>query len=342
MSTLSQLPKTSALLERPTKPSLPALTQALLTDWAADPEAVDLELILAELRLAAPGTSGPDLADRLGHLVWWDQAKLAGSHLGFEGRARSVLGTAFELGVLLISTGAEHPHLQEASLSDIHERWVRHQAADDISRATNLRTSLVLLIIVEGKNSLAPDLYVVAHRMPGDNNESPPPIGVIPVRLHQALEKVKRDGLRRDLALSRELGDLAGLVARSTQDDWREVLKPFDRKRLIDRYRLELRKALESTMGLLEEAAGEQATTPEALSELREAASILVFRVYFVVALERRRLLYTRAMKPGEGLIGLLAAGEQAKDSPFLYLQDLTTAIREDKSVTGRKKRLPV
>ncbi|EDM74266.1 hypothetical protein PPSIR1_05876 [Plesiocystis pacifica SIR-1] len=342
MSSLGRhLHHTWALLERPAKPGLAALTEALLTDWAADPQAVDIELILAELRLAKPDAH-LDFSAQLGHLVWWEKARLAGSHLSLEADERSALGTAFEFGVLLLSTSADHPHLQEASLNDIHETWVRRQAGDDAARAAALREQLVLLVVLEGKGALAPDLYVVARRAPGENNESPPPIGVIPVRLHRALERANKGEIRRDVVLSRELGGLASLVARSADEHWRDELKPFDRKGYVDRYRRELRQTLETTIALLEDAAGRQAETPEALAELREAASVLLFRVYFVVALERRGLLYTKPVHAGKSLRGLVAAGEEAKDSPFLYLQDLTAAIRGGASPTRRRRQIPV
>ncbi len=338
-----QLPHTWALLERASKPSIAALTEALLVDWAADPAAVDMELILAQLRVTTAtgdAAKGPDFAEQLGHLVWWEKAKLASTHLGLQpGPRRTALGTAFELGVLLISTSADHPYLQEASLTDMHEAWVRHQAGDDATRAANLREQLIVLVVVEGKGALAPDLYVVARRQPGDNLESPPPIGVIPVRLHGALDRAKRHEGPKDGQLARELELLGALVAAHGRDNWREHFYPFDRKRHIDRFRTELRSTLETTMTLLEQTSGKQATKPEALGELREAASIFLFRVFFVVTMERRGLLYAKPPRPGEGLRGLLAAGDEAGDSPFLYLQDLTAAIRESKSATGRRKR---
>ncbi|MFV8750340.1 Eco57I restriction-modification methylase domain-containing protein [Nannocystaceae bacterium ST9] len=347
MSTPRQLPHTWALLERAAKPTLEQLTSALLTDWAADPGAVDFDLILAQLRATTkageapkPGRSGPDFAKQLGHLVWWEHAKLASTHLGLQpGPRRTALGTAFELGVLLISTTADHPHLQEASMTDMHEAWVRFVAGDDPSRAANLREQLVVLAVVEGKGSLAPDLYVIARRQPGDNLESPPPIGVIPVRLHHALEQAKKGEVRRDVGLTRALQPLAGLVSQHGDPRWRENFTPYDRKRNIDRFRTELRGALETTMTLLEQTSGQQALDDLALGELREAASILVFRVFFVVTLERRGLFYEKPLRPGEGLRGLIAAGDEASDSPFLFLQDLTAAIRETKSATGRRKR---
>lgn len=348
MTLQNHLPQTWKLLENEHAVSLDQLTGAVLRDLVPDSSHKNLDVTLR--RLSSDAKKSLDWAkSAVAHLTWAEKADVRGTSIRKQGGVHP-LALPYAIGVLLIDAAEQNPALQQATLDELHAAWTRSLAGDDRGLQRSLRATGVLIVVVRGAEGRMPDLYAVAMRRDepnanGGENES---IGVLRVLVGQAVQAAADGKVPRKLALQRALDPLASFVS-ATRDAlqnsdaanaWRGPFGTFDKARAYDAFRGRLRETLERVMRHIEFTTGAPAKDEAALTELREAASVLAFRVFFVVAIESRGLLYAPGFTPKYAFRGLTDAGQKAPESSFLLLQDLTAVIRGKPRVTGSRTRL--
>lgn len=348
MGLQDHLPQTWNLLENADAASLDQLTSAVLRDLVPDTSHKSLGTMLR--LLSSNGQKVLDWAKAaVAHLTWAEKAVIRGTTVRKQAGVHP-LALPYAVGVLLIEAAEQNPTLQQATLDELHAAWTRSIAGDQRDLQRSLRSSGVLIVVVRGADGRMPDLYAVAMRSQRSNategaNES---IGVLRVLVDQAVQAAADGKLPRKLALQRALDPLATFVSATraalkkpdAANDWRDPFGTFDKARAYDAFRGKLRETLERVMRQIEQSTGTLAKDDTALTELREAASVLAFRVFFIVAIESRGLLYTAGFTPKYAFRGLTDAGAKAPESSFLLLQDLTAVIRGTPRATGSRARL--
>jgi hypothetical protein len=344
----NHLSQTWELLVNAHAVSLDELTGAVLRDLVPDTSHKNLDVTLR--RLAAEAQKSVDWAKAaIAHLTWAEKAVVRGTNVRKQAGVHP-LALPYAIGVLLIDAAEQNPALQQATLDELHAAWTRSLAGDDRGLQRSLRATGVLIVVVRGAEGRMPDLYAVAMRRDesnanGGENES---IGVLRVLVDQAVQAAADGRMQRKPALERALHPLASFVSATREalqnseaaNAWRGPFGTFDKARAYDAFRGKLRETLEGVMRHIELTTGTPAKDDAALTELREAASVLAFRVFFVVAIESRGLLYTPGFTPKYAFRGLTDAGPKAPESSFLLLQDLTAEIRGASRVTGTRGRL--
>jgi hypothetical protein len=344
----TKLPETWKLLNGNSGVSLQDLTRAVLIDLVHPDKHANIGPAIhgleKSLKVGATGWA----IDAVSHLTWAESARL-GSNSVLKSGLTHPLGLPYPLGVLLIETPDENPALQQATLEKLHREWCA-SLGDDPKVNLFARRNGVLIVIVRGDAGLTPDLYAAAMRASDGDGASDEgrTLGVLRVLVDAALQSAAEGRMTRETALSRALEPLVRMVtytratlsAAGKGEPWREAFGSFDTSRAYDAFRGKLRGTLERTMRLIERSTGASAKNDESLQQLREAASILAFRVFFITAIESRRLLYAPGFTPKYHFTGLTDAREKAPESSFMVLQDLTAAIRGSASATGHRRAL--
>jgi len=350
MSTRTQLPETWTLLTTDRTVSLESLTASVLKDLVPAQAKSNLAITLRKLGSSAQAGGGAWVAGAIEHLTWADRASTRGVDV-LPSMGNHPLSLPYPIGVVLIEAPEQNPALQQATLEDLHRRWAASLSAnDDLEMLRRIRSTGVLMVIVRGMGGHLPDLYAVAQREPGADahGETERTYGVLRVLVDQAMQAAADGRMPRDHALQRALDPLANFVSatRSALQDpakagaWRGPFGAFDQSRAYDAFRGKLRATLEGVMTHIERSTGILAQDDAALAELREAASLVAFRVFFLVSIERRNLLYAAGRAPKYQFSGLTEAGAAAPESSFVLLQDLTAVIRGTPRSTGSRTRL--
>ena len=241
----------------------------------------------------------------------------------------TVLGTPFDVLWLDVKLASDAtPNIPAARLTDVRSHAVRVLIGEQTRQLARLREDLVLFVTLSGPGYDLPELYVAG---PGSVGNGPgagaPSVRVQRLPFHKAARTP-----RPDADYDRYLQLIAALAIDSNRD-WREAFAHgFDTLgRVRDYFRGEMRDALLELMKLIEETAGQRAATAGALRVLREAGTLVVFRLMFLLEVERRGLLY-RDGRSGFALTELMeafAARELSEPGSILRrVRDLTLAIR--------------
>ncbi|MDX9724379.1 MAG: hypothetical protein RBU37_26765, partial [Myxococcota bacterium] len=306
--------------------------RALCTDLAAP-----------ELASHWSGAVGDNLAERftqvdaqltpalelLAPLSWFAEAKVDVHYLGRSSSGMGVpnpaLGTNYDLLWLDIShPSAQRLLLPEATLRRFHEACVRALAGESIGYARLLRRSLVVLATLHGSQFRLPDLLVAGPARDSDaNGTGQTLVGVVDIGLNQEL--------RRGETLAAVLGRLAALAPLAAGSDCWQGLFGVAHRDVRTAYRNATRAVLEQLMALLERAAGVNAADDE-LGALREAASLVFFRVLFLTEVNRRGLLYLDPDGPSLDERVAAALSGEADGSLAEELRRLTLDVRGELS----------
>jgi hypothetical protein len=348
MTIAKQLPNTWALLSEASAPDLPAVLQAVLRDLTPTTRHGMIPEVVAKLGKVAPDDWAMEAIEHLTWAMSESAPKVSALTLARKGPEHPLL-LPYPLCVLTIDVvDRENPSLQQATLEGLHHAWCGSVGDDPVSIRAR-RQDGVLIVVVHGGAGRTPDLYAVAARATeGLTKPEEQVLGVLRVLLDRALRDVADGKISRGDALSRALDPLARMVSSTRAavagkaGAWRAAFGTFDRTRAYDAFRAELRGALEAAMRLIERSAGREADGEAALGHLREAASVVAFRVFFITAIEGRRLLYKPGFTPRYYFRGLAQVRDNPPDSCFLLLQELTAAIRGSRSSTGRSRAIPL
>lgn len=278
-----------------------------------------------------PIASTPDdpLFRPFSHLSWWGgdtRARLTDfTGAGASAPTGIALGTEYDLAWLDIALGPEvsPARIPEPTLRAFHEALVRGIGGEDTAVVGRLRDTLVLFVTTHGRRMDVPDLYVAgpARQEAGADNL----VGVLQLHLSKAVGTAAGDVK----VLSTYLARLQGLAKGAGGGAWRSLFGSTGEVR--DRFRQEMAKHLASLMTLVEETVGHRAAD-DGLPALREAATLIVFRLMFLMELEGRRgLLYAQGQRP-EGQLSLFElcdpdAARRGGDSLLARLFELTRHI---------------
>jgi hypothetical protein len=348
MSVQQILPKTWNLVSSSRATAFDLLS-AVVGDLVPQARQANIELQLRQLgRLDEAGAGWAKRA--LEHLTWSADARLQSVTVDAVGGSNP-LGLPFPIGLLILESRGENPLLQQASLESLHEGWARARGGDDQVMVAYLRRNGVLLTVIRGDAGQLPDLYLLAERKVDelDGIRGDRPIGVVRVLADRVAQEVNDGKVRLIDAMDRALQPLANLAAVAQQgliggdaDAWRGAFGNFDRSTAYDKFRAALRCALERAMAAIEGCAANPATTASELAELREAASIVAFRVFFLVSIESRSVLYADGFEPPFRLRGLIEEADRATYSPFQMLQELSQNIRGEGRGAKNPSRWPL
>jgi hypothetical protein len=335
MSVQQRLPRTWNLVSKQAGASAFDLLAAVVGDLV--PQTGQANIARELKRFERTDSSGAPWAKRsLGHLTWSNDAKFQSISVSAVG-ATNPLGLPFPVGLLVIESRGENPLLQQASLESLHEQWAHARGGDNAKVISNLRRNGVLLTVIRGDAGQLPDLYLLAERTTGESvgAKEERPVGVVRILADRVAREAERGAISLDVAMDRALQPLANLASAAQQgvigsdaDAWRVAFGNFDRSRAYDRFRGALRDTLERTMSAIEACRARPATTEIELAELREAASIVAFRIFFLVSIESRGVLYADGFEPPFRLRGLIEEADRVTYSPFRLLQELSLNIR--------------
>ena len=265
-------------------------------------------------------------------LSWWDD--LAGApnalYVQREPGGQTVLGTDYDVIWLDFELKTDDtPNIPARRLSDARDAGVRALIGQDVKTLTRLYSDLVLFVTISGPVYKVPELYVAgpAPDATQKNGEGRlPTVNVKKLPFHKNIGKP--DGRAK---CAENLNSITALSTDSKKD-WRATFEHglATLTAVRDFFREEMRAALLALMHLLEETTGVYAKTPAELRSLKEAATILVFRLMFLLEVERRGLLYAKGVNP-HGLTEKMAdfeAGDLARPGSILGLvRKLTRAI---------------
>ncbi len=187
--------------------------------------------------------------------------------------------------------------LPESTLIHARRSWIASRGTGDNSGVTDEgRADTVLLFTVHGPDYSVPDLIFVGPGEPSATTPEPENGGERVFKLELSRLQPSSDAdLRSTLAQLQQLAD---------PTRWRGLFTNTDGSALRERIRLELKKRLSKCMELLEKQRGVDASDGE-LKILREAATLIAFRLMFLGEVERRGLLY--AEKPDLQFVELCA-----------------------------------
>ena len=262
----------------------------------------------------------------LSHLSWWGEGSSA-QLTDFSGtRTGALLETDYDVVWLDIALGpdASPSRVPEPTLRAFHEQCVRELGGEDTALVQRLRGTLVIFATVHGKKMAVPDLYIA-----GPAREETGPdhlVGVLALRLSKAVAGASGEVK----ALAAAFARLQGLAKGTSQGAWRSIFGSTGELR--DVFRKEMAERLGRLIELLEATADRKADA-EGLVQLREAATLLAFRLMFLMELEGRRgLLYLPGKRPKDRLslfeLADLETAKQHKDSLLARLQELTDHVR--------------
>jgi hypothetical protein len=287
-------------------PSVDAFTRALFRDLAREPTAFG-----DKAELFSPPEWRPHsrvfldvdwLKNVLERFSWFAPETVevrAGQLRRIDGGA-SRLGVYYDLGLLTIrvkrprtsrSEDDARPQLSEAAVRELFSAWVRATAGGDLELLREMQRNFTLYVAIDGEAFDAPQVRT-AGAAQADQADGPT-IGVVTVNLRDL-----HSGLANAAAIRSQLHQaLEPLSARGAagrpDGDWHATFGTSGLS-VRDRFRERVKQVIQDLMGLLEETAGPKghASDDAALGHLREAASLVFFRLMFLVTLENRNLLW--------------------------------------------------
>jgi hypothetical protein len=211
------------------------------------------------------------------------------------------LGVYYDLGLVTIrvqrprttrsDVDVPHPQLSEAAVRELFSGWIRATAGGDLELLRDLRRNFTLYVVVDDDAFNAPQVRTAGAAQV--DQADGPTIGVITVNLrdlHSGFANVAAIRSQLDQALE----PLSGRGAAGRPGgDWHAAFG-ISGLSVRDRFRERVKQVIQDLMGLLEETAGSKghASDDAALGHLREAASLVFFRLIFLVTLENRNLLW--------------------------------------------------
>ena len=247
----------------------------------------------------------PWLRETLSRFAWFDP-ELVEVRVGEAPRidgGPNRLGVNYDLGLLMLrvkrkpgaKTNADDEAtrliLTEAATRELFMEWVRASAGGELDRLRELRQNFVLYVLLDGEAFDAPQVWV-AGASQTDAAEGPT-VGVLPINLRRMQEGHSSvTAIRAQLQQALEPLSARG-AAGKTEGNWRAAFGASGLS-IRDRFRERVKQVIQDLMGVLEQTAGPkgQAQDDAALGHLREAASIVFFRLMFLVTLENRGLLW--------------------------------------------------
>lgn len=309
------------------------LLVAMIEDLGAPPEVWSEdgpEWALSKFSASEEGSLFKPFED----LHWRERANL---HAWYQtrdpGTQGTELGTPYDLAYVDIElTSGKAVNLPSPRLTDVRDRMLSVLIGERAEVMGRLRRDLVLFVTVWGTGYERAELYVVGSASTGDEDAGKPP-GVHVKRLpfHKSTDAVDHD---------RHLQLVSRLDAKPGDESWRSAFDhSFDTLSAIrDHFRGKMRDALLELMKLLDARSSVKSTKAPELRRLREAGTLLVFRLMFLLEVERRRLLYTERVeqKALTELMADLASGDpEAKPGAILArVRALTLAIRDASNPT--------
>ncbi len=201
-----------------------------------------------------------------------------------------LLETPFTLVWIDIDAAEEKVYLPGLTLSHVRRQWIEKAASGDGKDRAD-KEEAVFLFTVSGAKYLVPDLIFVG---PGRRF------------FDETARGSFRDGIVR-VSLSSELqtqgpsviaSSLAHLAKLGSPEHWQELFASGEATDLRSAIRQQLKEHLAEAMSLLEVCAGRLAATDDELRILREAATLIAFRLMFLGEVERRGLLYADGRAP--------------------------------------------
>ena len=296
-------------------------------EWLEDDPSLELRRLKLDQR--------PELIAPLKDLSWFEDATFSLLYTDRQ-RERTTLGTPYDVVWFSVQLSSEvTPGVPASRLVDLRAAIVDTLIGEQTQRLQRLRRDLVLFVTVCGPGYAAPELYVTGPRPEvGDGGGGSPPRSVCVKRLpfHKAARTTNPKEAHDRLLLM-----IAPLDV-SSQRGWREAFDhDFDTlTKVRDHFRREMRGALLELMTLLEQTRGHIATTPEELRQLREAATLLIYRLMFLLEVERRGLLYQATERGRYALTELMEIDdEERRARPGAILdrvRALTRAVRDGSS----------
>ena len=327
-----------------------AFTRALFRDLARDPKTIgDRGLphgAPAWRPLSGELIEVPWLRDTLSRFVWFDPESVevrAGEAIRLDG-GQNRLGVNYDLGLLMLRVKRRPGHkpkddeatrlvLTDAAARELFMQWTAASAGGELDRMQEPRQHFVLYVLLDGEAFDAPQMYV-AGASQIDAAEGPT-VGVLPINLRRMQEgHTSVTTIRTQLQQALEPLSARG-AAGKPDGNWRATFGVTGLS-IRDRFRERVKQVIQGLMGVLEQTAGAkgQAQDDAALGHLREAASIVFFRLMFLVTLENRRLLWkptaTKLSKKWQSL-EVLAEHGPADEGPGL-LQGLLFRSHEVRS----------
>lgn len=273
------------------------------------------------------------LVKRLEHLEWYDSSHvraLLNIRLREERQGKHpIFENDYDFGWLdvEISGDAEATHIPHAALTGVREEFVE-SGAEIVANLQDLREKFVLLVTIHGDQYPVPDIALVG---PSERDDFEDAEADLVKTVYLPLRKDIQSGNKRASMRSR-LQNLAGLAAGN--DNWRRTFEHAYKSEtaLRENFRRRMKEALTEIMGLLEETTGRVAEDDE-LEVLREAATIMAYRLMFLLELQRRGMLYTET--PDEPSLLELADRPDEESPPrpgqlVRTLQHVTRAFNGD------------
>lgn len=329
-----------------------AFTRALFRDLARDPKTIgDRGLphgAPAWRPLSGELLEVPWLLDTLSRFAWFAPELVevrAGEAIRLGG-GQNRLGVNYDLGLLMLRVkrkpGARPKDddeaarlvLTDAAARELFMQWTAASAGGELDRMQELRQHFVLYVLLDGEAFDAPQMYV-AGASQIDAAEGPT-VGVLPINLRRMQEgHTSVTAIRAQLQQALEPLSARG-AAGKPDGNWRATFGVTGLS-IRDRFRERVKQVIQGLMGVLEQTAGPKAQAQDdaALGHLREAASIVFFRLMFLVTLENRRLLWkptaTKLSKKWQSLEVLAEHGRADDEGPGL-LQGLLFRSREVRS----------
>ena len=288
-------------------PSVDAFTRALFRDLARDPTAFSDKAVLFSPPSWRPHSrvilDASWLRDILERFSWFDAETVevcAGQLTRIDGGANR-LGVYYDLGLLTIRVKRARaaranaddaaPQLSEAAVRELFSAWVRATAGGDLDQLRELQQNFTLYVAIDGENFDAPQVRTAGAAQ--IDQAGGPTVGVVTVNLRDLHSGLANPAAIRS-QLHQALEPLSGRGAAGRPDgDWHATFGTSGLS-VRDRFRERVKQVIQDLMGLLEETAGPKAFAADdaALGHLREAASLVFFRLMFLVTLESRNLLW--------------------------------------------------
>ena len=315
-----------------------AFARALLKDLANDPSAI-VDGASPYARPKWLGLGNPLdvswLRGTLSRFGWFDpdMVEVRAGQLPRIGNGPNRLGVHYDLGLLLLRVKRKPKTkrddettrllLSEAATRELFSEWVRATAGGDLDQLRGLRQHFVLYVVLDGETFDAPQMYV-AGASHTDAAEGPT-VGVLPIDLRQLREgHGDAKSIRSQLQQALEPLSARGLAGKAN-GNWRTTFGASGQS-IRDRFRGRVKQVIQELMGALEATAGPKSVAQDdaALGHLREAASIVFFRLMFLVTLENRELLWkpsvtkTRAKWPSFDELALEHGRSNAESTPLL------------------------
>lgn len=282
-------------------------TRALLKDLARDPSTISDTAAPYSLPGWRPHSRNfldvPWLRGTLSRFAWFDPElveALAGEATRIDGGSNR-LGVHYDLGLLLLRVKRKPPTkadddavrllLTETAARELFMEWTRATASGELERLRELRQNFVLYVVLDNEAFDAPQMWVAGASQ--TEAAEGPTIGVLPINLRQ-LQSGQTSVTAIRSQLHQALGPLSARGSAGTTDGNWHATFGMSGLSIRDRFRECVKQVIQGLMVLLEETAGQKGRAEDnaALGHLREAASLVFFRLMFLVTLENRGLLW--------------------------------------------------